>query len=187
MIVRTLVLLTLTVSISDAVALERLSVIHDGKTTAYTFDELDQIVGRSELEIPTDYLFKDGPKRYHGYELATLFGQLRLPLDRDYILVCADGYAIDFDARRLRDSTLRAHLAVADVDAGNEVWLPYYVGSKQTPIAPFYLTWRIRSDAPPDAAKPDLLKLPWPYALKEIREKALDATAPALAALWGLN
>ena len=179
LIIRALVILTLTASISDAAALELLSVTHDGKTTAYTFEELDQIVGRSELEIPTDYIFKGGPKNYQGYDLATLFEQLHLPLDRDYVLVCADGYAIDLEARHLRDPMLRAHLAIADVDAGDDVWLPYFVGDKPTPIAPFYLTWRVRADAPADIVKPDPLKLPWPYALTEIREKALDATAPA--------
>ena len=74
-----------------AYALERLSVTHGGTTRAYTFEELDQLVGRSELEIPNDYIFKGATKRYLGYHLATLFERLRLPKDRAYVLVCTDG------------------------------------------------------------------------------------------------
>ncbi len=163
----------------SAFALERLSVTRDGATRSYTFDELDQLVGRSELEIPNDYIFKGKTKRYLGYDLATLFERLRLPKDREYLLVCTDGYAIDFDARVLANPAVQAHLAAADADAGDDVWLPYFVGSKETPIAPFYLTWRVRADAPANATLPDMMKLPWPYALTEIREKTSDATAAA--------
>ncbi len=178
-IARLLLLLSLVMLTGAAHSLERLSVTTAGKTSTYTFSQLDELVGRSELEIPSDYLFEDGPKRYLGYDLATLFDKLSLPLDRDYLLVCADGYAIDFDARLLRNPALQAHLAVADVDAGEDVWLPFYVGREETPIAPFYLTWRQRGASPAGAIAPDLKKLPWPYALTEIREKPSDAVAAA--------
>ena len=178
-IVRTFCVAALICCSGAAVALERLSITRDGETHHYTFDELDQLVGRSELEIPEDYIFKGKTKRYLGYDLATLFERLQLPNDREYLLVCTDGYAIDFDARVLANPAVQAHLATADVDAGDDVWLPYFVGSKETPIAPFYLTWRVREQAPAEVTPPDMMKLPWPYALTEIREKRSNATAAA--------
>ncbi|MEM9622412.1 MAG: c-type cytochrome [Pseudomonadota bacterium] len=156
-----------------------------GQTVVYSFAELDRLIGAVEREIPDDYLYKQS-KRYVGYDLRRLFEVLELPTDRNYLLVCTDGYEIPFDAAWLEDERFAGLLARGDVeaDAAQGPWLPYRVGSEPTALSPFYLAWA--ADAP-DAQQAARDLLPWPYALHEIRYHDADelhaAAAPRRQAL----
>ncbi len=136
-----------------------------GESRHYSFAELDALIGTTERQIPDDYLFKT-EKTYLGYDLNKLFDVLSLPRDQHYLLVCTDGYEIEFDARHLNDERFKPLLARADVDAGDAVWLPYKVGVNPAALSPFYLAWAADSDEAQTEAR---ATLPWPYALNEIR------------------
>lgn len=137
----------------------------EGNSRLYTFSELDRLVGLIEREIPDDYLFKSA-KRYRGYDLHQLFGALGLSQDQQYLLVCTDGYEIEFDARMLDDNRFKGLLARSDVDAADNIWLPYKVGVNPTSLSPFYLAWAAVGAEAQEVARQTL---PWPYALNEIR------------------
>lgn len=137
----------------------------DGQSTFYSFDQLDEKVGLIEREIPDDYLFKR-QKSYVGYDLNRLFDVLGLSKDQQYLLVCTDGYEIEFDARHLEDARFSGFLARGDVEAGDDTWLPYKVGVNPTALSPFYLAW---SSDEPEVQQFARANLPWPYALNEIR------------------
>lgn len=142
-----------------------------GESTLYSFDELDRSVGLIEREIADDYLYKQA-KRYRGYDLARLFDVMQLPRDQQYLLVCTDGYEIEFDGKWLNDPRFQGLLAREDVEAHDAPWLPYRVGANPSALSPFYLAW----SAPDAAAQAEARRtLPWPYALNEIRVHDPDA------------
>lgn len=148
----------------------------EGQSTLYSFSQLDEKVGLIHREIPDDYLFKR-EKTYVGYDLKRLFEVLELPKDQQYLLVCTDGYEIEFDGRHLKDDRFTGFLARADVEAGDATWLPYKVGASPTALSPFYLAW---ASDDPEVQKFARATLPWPYALNEIRAhdpEALHAEA----------
>lgn len=163
-IVFTLVFMTLAL-LSAAVTADLRVTDAAGNSTIYSFSDLDRMVGLIEREIPDDYLFKT-VKRYRGYDLNELFTTLGLLTDRQYLLVCADGYEIEFDARKLGDERFKGLLARADVDAADSVWLPYKVGVEPASLEPFYLAWSADSKEAQSVARETL---PWPYGLNEIR------------------
>jgi len=155
-----------------------------GETQLYSFDELDEIVGLVEREIPDDFLFRR-PKHYLGYDLNRLFDVLNLSKEHQYLLVCTDGYEIEFDARRMKDGKFLGFLARADLeavsgagaDASGDAWIPYNEGVNPESLSPFYLAWSAEGK---EAQKEARKSLPWPYALNEIRvhdPEALHAEA----------
>lgn len=159
------VLLLIVFVFSAKTAAELTVTDETGQTKHYSFAELDALVGSTQRQIPDDYLFKR-EKTYLGYDLNTLFEVLSLPKDQHYLLVCTDGYEIEFDARHLNDNRFNPLLARADVEAGDAIWLPYREGVNPAALSPFYLTWAADTEAAQAEARANL---PWPYALNEIR------------------
>lgn len=147
-----------------------------GDRAVFAIAALDEAMGLTAQTVPNDFMY-EMDKTFLGYDLKALMARLGLPLDADYLFVCDDGYEAQVDAALLTDARLTGFLARSDADApAGQAWAALPPGNATVAMAPLYLTWR---SAALDAEA--LRRLPWPYAVKEIRAVTAASRVAGLA------
>jgi len=142
-----------------------LTITIEGKSKPYSIDYLEDTIGFAEVTLDRDPHFGDS-RRYRGFDFRKLIEHFQLGKYEELLLVCADGYQVLFSPASLSDIESQSMIAVQDLDLHDgKHWEPYLVRGKTISFNPFYMVWK-GQEADQD---PELEKLPWPYALSEIR------------------
>ena len=132
-------------------------------------------LGKRDVRVKDDPLYKSGSRRFRGYELSEVLTELEgfadyLGNSHKLVWVCADGYRTTYDFNSISGGV--GVLATGLSDREGYAWESYTRGKMTLSPAPFYLVW--------EGEGADNRR-PWPYQLTKLQVVSSERVAMRLA------
>src|SRR3954452_9298203 len=153
-----IVLCTLFVALTDAVADPALEIVIGGETRHFGRDALLVRPDVADIEIANDVSY-GRPMRYRAVPLAPLLAGLTVPVDNVIEAVALDGFAAQLPIDLISNTDTTKAVAWLAIEPSDNAWAP--LPRKTVSAGPFYIVWTGQASATVRSEQ-------WPYQLAKL-------------------